>query len=106
MDRLPKYVTTREEIAAWVAAKGYTREAYKRAILEGAKRAECVSLADSGRIEIHQCERSEGESLEDFVEAARNMRPGAVVALSGASHTLAFIVPDGSLVTVFDRREL
>lgn len=94
-----------ETLRAWVESRGYTRDAYKRAILEGVQRAECVSLKN-GRIEICQCERGDDQSLEDFVEVARVMRPGAVVMLHGASHPLAFIVPDGSLVTVFDRREL
>lgn len=94
---------TPEELRAWVESKGYTRDAYKRAILEGIEKAEWTTL-DNGRVSVHSIERSQRQSLEEFVGLCGSLCKGSVVVLHGPERVLGFIQPDGSLVSVFERR--
>jgi hypothetical protein len=104
MERITGRITDPAKLREWIEARGYTREAYKRAVLEGVERAECVLLTEEKKVELRECKRLPGQALEDFSRQARLMGPGAVITLYGPSHALAFILPNGHFHSVFEGR--
>lgn len=104
MERITGRIGDPAKLREWVEARGYTRAAYKRAILEGTHRAETVLLREDKMVEIRSCERLPGQSLEDFSRQAKSLNPGGVVVLHGQTHPLAFILPNGHFHSVFEER--
>jgi hypothetical protein len=104
MERITGRITDPAKLREWVESRGYTREAYKRSVLEGVERAECVLFTEGKRVEIRECKRLPGQSLEDFKVQARMLATGAVVTLYGPTHALAFILPTGHFHSEFSGR--